>query len=214
MDRLIGRENLRHYSELNEAIGTLALMGGTNGHLTDIKFARAPTTDAPRKIPSRHFHTNKSGLRSPAFAKRMILLASISSAMSPRSARRSAMQAISNATPITSRVSGSHLKPSRNGVIALFSVCTVTPHPCVAPRVRKRPRSAPTLSSTGSLRAGLRSVELWHLLGNFCGAAVSHRRSLRPGAGPYPKKTFCRYRFLRYAPNADSPRRSFGILRR
>ena len=35
MDRFIGRENVRHYRELNAAIGTLALMGGTNGHLTD-----------------------------------------------------------------------------------------------------------------------------------------------------------------------------------
>ena len=60
-----------------------------------------------------------SGLRSPAFASSMILSAMACLTKSSEPSVRRAMQTISNATPKTRRVSGSHRLPFRKGLIGM-----------------------------------------------------------------------------------------------
>src|SRR5262249_10347444 len=60
-----------------------------------------------------------SGLRSPALASSMMRLAMIWLVMTGRSARPSAMRAISNATPMTRLTSGSGPVSSRRGVLGI-----------------------------------------------------------------------------------------------
>src|SRR5262245_41397078 len=61
----------------------------------------------------RTFSHKRSGLCSPALARSMMRRAMISLARSPRSERRSAVQTISNATPMTRLVSGLNDIPLR-----------------------------------------------------------------------------------------------------